>query len=380
MPRTHLTLMLLGSIHMAATTFAGEQAPSSGETTDTEGTAQNTDWKLIEPVSHKNLTIMLVVGGDLLQDRTFITLQSAMEKQLIRVNETGNVNQLSVENLSPDDIFIQSGEIVCGGKQDRVLAVDIILPAKSGKTPIEAFCVESGRWQRRGSESTATFSQSTNMAPSSELKLAIRQKRDQRKVWRSVARNQSSLSGAVGGMVRDSRSVSSLELTLESDAIKEGVAEYVKAYEGLLEKHKNAIGLVVAVEGEVQSADIYASHDLFTQLWPKLLEVAAIEALSTKEPTVVDNPELLAQAQAFLADKEAEKATSRDVSTNIQLNQCDYAARVFFETVEKNQATPWIHRSYVRKVETGTKANEAQGFNSNNRGQRRGNRMNRAND
>ena len=63
------------------------------------------------------------------------------------------MSELLIENLLADkDVFIQAGEILRGGRQDRTLGVDFVVPAMS-KLPVPSFCVESGRWHRRGAES-----------------------------------------------------------------------------------------------------------------------------------------------------------------------------------------------------------------------------------
>jgi hypothetical protein len=62
------------------------------------------------------------------------------------------VNELIVENLSDEEVYIQSGDIVKGGRQDRTLGYDLIVPKKSGKVKITSFCVEHGRWSARGRE------------------------------------------------------------------------------------------------------------------------------------------------------------------------------------------------------------------------------------
>ena len=65
--------------------------------------------------------------------------------------ETGQVNELAIENVSPDRaVFVQAGDIVKGGRQDRVFSQDLVLKPRSGRVPIDAFCVESGRWRQRG--------------------------------------------------------------------------------------------------------------------------------------------------------------------------------------------------------------------------------------
>src|SRR5574340_490029 len=107
--------------------------------------------RLSGPYVHDNLSIYLVHGQDRVQ-KNYLTLAEAIEQRKVVVHETGHVNQLQVENLSRQDVYIQSGEIVKGGKQDRVLSDDIILPPTSGKVDVKAFCVEHGRWTQRGGE------------------------------------------------------------------------------------------------------------------------------------------------------------------------------------------------------------------------------------
>jgi len=113
------------------------------------------------PYTYKNLTVYLVHGENVLNDRTPLTLEEAMERGLVIVHETSDVNELEIENISKtDEVYVQAGDIVKGGKQDRVLAVDLIVPARSGRMPIDSFCVEHGRWVARGDESTAAFASS----------------------------------------------------------------------------------------------------------------------------------------------------------------------------------------------------------------------------
>ena len=101
-----------------------------------------TPYRVSTPITHQNLTIFLIHGEDASSNESLITLQEAMEMKVFKVYETEDVNELIVENISPKyDVFIQSGDIVKGGKQDRVLAFSIIIPRNSGKVSIEAFCV-----------------------------------------------------------------------------------------------------------------------------------------------------------------------------------------------------------------------------------------------
>ena len=102
-----------------------------------------------------------------------LTLQEALAKGQVQVVETGRVNELQIENTGGEQVFIQAGDIVKGGKQDRVLTVSLLLPAKSGSVPIASFCVEQGRWSARGKEDHAKFSSAKESMPSRSALLAM---------------------------------------------------------------------------------------------------------------------------------------------------------------------------------------------------------------
>ena len=74
------------------------------------------------PFTHENLSIFLLRGSDALDGSRFIPLDEALEQKCVTVHETGNVGQLEVENLSDSlDLYIQAGDVVKGGRQDRTL-------------------------------------------------------------------------------------------------------------------------------------------------------------------------------------------------------------------------------------------------------------------
>jgi len=232
------------------------------------------------PYEHKNLSIYLVHGKDKIANKKFITLEEALKQKKVQVQETGNVGQLVLNNIAGDvNIYIQSGDIVRGGKQDRTIKHDCILDKHSRKLNIDSYCVESGRWQQRGKESAGYFSSSSNQIASRRQKLAVKYYGNQSEVWSEVANTQNKLSHNLGKSVRAPQSASSLELTLENKEVKKNSQEYIKALSNIIEKKKNVLGFVFAINGKINSADIYGSRDLFRQLWPKLLKASATEAL-----------------------------------------------------------------------------------------------------
>jgi len=110
----------------------------------------------------------------------FIPLDEALEQRCVIVHETGNVGQLEIENLSDVlDLYVQAGDVVKGGRQDRTLGVDFVLPAKSGRTPVPSFCVESGRWRSRASEDVHSSSSSKSYLASKKLRMAAKMSKSQ---------------------------------------------------------------------------------------------------------------------------------------------------------------------------------------------------------
>ena len=127
------------------------------------------------PFTHKNLSISFMRGSDGFDGSRFIPLDEALEQKCVIVHETGNVGQLEIENLSEAlDLYVQAGDVVKGGRQDRTLGVDFVLPAKSGRVPVPSFCVESGRWRSRASEDVHSFSSSKSYLSSKKLRMATR--------------------------------------------------------------------------------------------------------------------------------------------------------------------------------------------------------------
>ena len=241
---------------------------------------QKDDYRLEGPFTHGNLSVFLIHGKDRIKGVTFITLQEALVQKKVIVRETRSVNELTIENVSADEVYVQSGDIVKGGAQDRMLTTDLILPARSGKIPIGAFCVENGRWSQRGNEAVAVFNSSANTVASREVKLAAKMKQSQGDVWKEVAVAQDKLSSNTGADVKSAASPTSFQLALENKSVQANADTYVNALDNLLDSRTDVIGYVFAINGKINSADVYASSALFKKLWPKLLKASAIEAVA----------------------------------------------------------------------------------------------------
>jgi hypothetical protein len=311
--------------------------------------AQTTGYRVSTPHTFKNLSVFLLHGKDQNSKGNIMTLQEAMERKLLVVYETSEVNELEVENLSKQfDVFIQSGDIVKGGKQDRVLAVSIIIPARSGRVKIDAFCVESGRWTKRGSEDSTKFKSSNDRIVTKELKIAANAARSQSEVWNQVSEAQARLSNSVGDTVIDKTSTSSLQLSLENKKIVATVDDYVRNLSGIVNGKSDVIGYAVAINGNISSADVYVSNVLFKKVWMKMLKASATEAVSESRSVRLAEPVKADAVRGFLDD--SEKGASRDqkVSAGASLRTREDKDNVMVESRDEKLKIV-VHKTYVKK-------------------------------
>ncbi len=330
----------------------------------------DTKTRVSGPHAHENLAVYFIHGPST-QGPVPLTLQEALGNGSVRVLETGTVNELKIENTGDEDVFIQSGDIVKGGRQDRVLAMSFILPPKSGEVSLSAFCVEHGRWSARGAESAAAFSSTTEALPSREAKLAMRAPMPvsppsytagepriagemagggvysrQQKVWNSVAATQTRLSDELSAPVASPRSATSLQLSLENEKLKEARAGYMTALESLGTQADDIVGYAVAIDGTVSTADVYPSNALFRKMWPKLLAAAVTEAIGarTDKPAAPPNVEAV---DHFLAAAESGSA-QEEVVSDLSRQEIRDADKALFVEARRGDGA-WVHRNYLAK-------------------------------
>ena len=319
-------------------------------------------YRLSDPAVHANLAIYFVHG----QSRggpVPLTLAEALAKKTIEVREIGRVNELTIENIGNEEIFIQAGDIVKGGQQDRVIAVSLLLQPHSGALSITSFCVEQGRWSARGSEAVDKFSSANASLPSRSAKLdlaglpasvarapdAAGVSQRQQEIWKSVSDIQGKLANSLGAPVAAPRSRTSLQLALEDGGLEHAQTDYVKALQPLGEKDDDIVGYVFAINGKINSADIYPSNGLFRKMWPKLLRASATEALGERN-VPAEPPPPVAAATSFLATPTDAQTIEKSATAQGRVDMRDSATALF--TQAKPAAAPdsaWVHRNYLAK-------------------------------
>lgn len=303
------------------------------------------------PYTHENLSIFLLLGADTLDGNRFIPLDDALEQKCVTVHETGDVGQLEVENLSElFDLYIQAGDVVKGGRQDRTLGVDFVLPAKSGRVPIPSFCVESGRWHRRAGEDAGSFSSSKSYLASKKLRMAAKLSKNQGEVWEKVAETQKDLSESLDKPLYAAASPTSYQLSVEDEDLQKRKESYRAALAKIIEERPDTVGYAFVINGEINTADTYGSGILFRKLWSKLLDAAVLEAIAelrrnskkTSEPVTTET------IQKWFVDAEKASVSDRqEVPPRVRVDTRRGERTVVFDTCDHGFNDTVLHKNLV---------------------------------
>jgi hypothetical protein len=226
-------------------------------------------------------------------------------------NSTAQVNQLALTNRSDHPLLLLAGEIVTGGKQDRIVARDRIVAAHSNPVALDVFCVEPHRWM--GASSGFGGTAPAIAQPSVRMKAMAEQ--NQQEVWDQVAQSRSAFAASVPAPQANAmRASSSYASALENRAVSARLDSIAipleQSYEKLLPQLRsvNAVGVVVAVNGRFLWADVFASPSLLEKYWTKLIRSYAAEAIGPHvSPVKTESRASQASAQEFLNELNANR-------------------------------------------------------------------------
>ncbi len=305
------------------------------------------------PFVHENLAVFLL-DSDQQDDRDFITLDEGLKNETVKVSEQkqAQVQQLEIENTSDSYLFLQEGDRVVGGQQDRIIITSLVIPPHSGKMPLPSFCVEAGRWV-----GNKTFHGGANaaLAPK-EVRQASKVSNQQGEVWRKVKGIKDAASTNMA--VQAPNTNTSLTETLEAPRVKKLSEEFAQSLKDVLAEHPKAVGVVIAVNGQVEEVNLYPSRQLLGKLYPRLLQSYALQAVMEKDKAGQSKELTVADIRNFMTEKQEQaKATSREVNKDNELRVCDEAKKTECQTVYDGQV---VHRQWYNKGEAAEAMPDAQ--------------------
>lgn len=263
-----------GSLVLAVLALVGcQQSQPAGSTAQ----ADDASLQVSGPFTHENLAVFLI-RGDSQDDREYLTLQEGLQEGIVKLSEMdqAQVGQLQIENNSDSPLFLQEGDRISGGKQDRIIIASQVVPAKSGKVTVRTFCVEQSRWSE--GSGGKRFAQTVNpgLAPKA-VRGNAKIEAEQGGVWQVVqAQKRSAANGLKTG-----NSSSSLNETLDSPQILKVTAEH-KAALGEAPDQADVVGVAFVVNGKIEEINVYPNHGLLRKLYPRLLEAYALHAVMLK--------------------------------------------------------------------------------------------------
>jgi len=259
------------------------------------------------PLAFCNLTIFPLYLRKVEDVPDYITLREAQEKGLVVVRETGasdglqmgqqsrqggaQVNAVVIENKSKRPLYILAGEVIIGGKQDRVVTRDTIVPAGAKKT-VEVCCVEQGRWSPRGRDEGKTFKASKCVAQACLRRVTqhLGQK-GQGVVWKNVEK-----------VARELKAISATQTYKEVLEKTETLAEkYEAAFRKALAEKKEVCGFVVAINGKIELCDLFCSPKLLAKFSDMLLRGYAVDAVAARTDKAW-RPATLQDAKKFVEE------------------------------------------------------------------------------
>lgn len=326
------------------------------------------NYKVLPPATQDNLMVFSVIADSVFDTSQFLTLDEGIRSGKVVVTETGGttglvrprplsdgvwrqsipyptpprnplpqpgaqVNRLMLINNSDQPLLLLAGEIVTGGKQDRIVGRDRIVPAHSEPVALDVFCIEPHRWM--GASAQFGTGASTLVQPSVRFKALA--EANQQEVWSAVAKSRAAFAAAVPApQALAIESSSSYAAAVQSGGISRQLdsiaAPIERSYENLMHqlRAQKAVGAVVAVNGEIIWADVFASPALLDKYWLKLIRSYAAEALAPRIlPTKSKIPPTQLTAQNFLDRLDANHEnveTEPDVYRNTELHGDDFDA------------------------------------------------------
>lgn len=254
---------------------------------------------------HGSLTVFWLRGTDAAPPLDVATLDEARASGVLVIVERDRaaVPELSVENRGKAHVLLLAGEILVGGKQNRVLREDILLPPLSGPRALGVYCVEQGRWNdgRRDFESKASFAHPG-------LRREVYDKAGQSRVWSEVARSTRAAAAP--------SPTASYQQVYEQPAVR----QHLDAAERELDTRVDAgaLGAAVFVGPSLGGVDVFRDPSLFGREWRKLLRAYAVEGYARPPAAPAPEGKQRAELQRVLSGA---AATSGSIRGNAGVGQ-----------------------------------------------------------
>lgn len=339
--RTALGLLSVAVLATAARADSPTRTPPRAEPPAATQTLMD-HAKLLDPIQIESLTLTPIVSTDPPKAADqLIVLDEAMPKKLVRIKEVdgGSVNSLTLTNDSNQPLFLLAGEVIIGGKQDRIIGRNTIVPAKTTQD-VPVFCVEHGRWTEQTKEFTTAkalahgrLRGNASFAGQSDVWNEVHDKNGKRKTgndtdtYRKIAQQQTDGT-----------------LTAMQKKVDGGLAKLTE------DQRANLVGFAVSLNGQVATVDVFQSPTLFGKLQNKLVRSYLTEAIDVVADKTIKPPSD-GDVKTFIADsqkaQEEESYETKAADTKIRKGHFSAKAKVDFKPAAAEPAKA-VYETYTK--------------------------------
>lgn len=295
-----------------------------------------------EPVYYQNLTIIPVYNTKIKDWTPYVTLEEAFKNRWIEITELqgGQVPKVRLRNLSNKTIYIMGGEILTGCKQDRIVGRDVLLGPRSKHVVLPVYCVEQGRWQ---SESTGFYSKKNLGTYALRAEAQCAKEESQSKIWNAVSKVARKMNVRSG--------TSNYQDVCEDKEIKQKIASYERKMQSIPQLHKDSVGVIVGIGGQIVSVDIFANPELFKRTWTKLLRASALSAISSERSVSITQNRAIAFLRKIHDKRYSEKsAVDLGLEYSVLDNEINANALIYRNAVIHLAAFPQNSRGYTNNA------------------------------
>lgn len=260
----------------------------------------------------------------LIRNRPPNGLSANQRAQVQQSQSGGTVNTLWLTNRSGKKLFIMTGEIVAGGKQDRIIQKDVLIPPSKEPVNLSVFCVEQQRWQATDSSGFKPAAGGAGGLADPTLRGKSQNDRNQQAVWSQVE--------STSRRLKTENATKTYQANLNDPKLKQSVEGYVKAIEKAFPVDR-ASGAVVAINGKLVWMDRFMGNGTFRKYWPKMIRSYAIDAIQSQERMPTPKPPTYDAAMRFASARDG-KATHEAEDGVWQLTKIESAVHVIFELTD----------------------------------------------
>ena len=232
-----------------------------------------------------------------------VSLSQALKEGLVTVTERGtasidNVHWLRFNTHTDKPVFIGGGEIVGGGRQDRMVIRDTILEPSVRDQYVPVMCVEEGRW----SEKEKKFAYGNFANP--HLRKVLDSTRNQVLVWREVDRQLQT-----GAFKNTTQSYLSRNIDKKFIQLNDEYFNFFR--QKFMSTDSNVVGFVAISGDKVIGSDIFAGRNLFYQQLEPILKSYIDEAVLFGAPVKLPDPPIRRYIDKLLKDEASQEAFVR---------------------------------------------------------------------